>query len=108
MNFKVNILADAENDIIDIYNYVLRNDSEEKAIYVLSKIEEKCLSLNKYPDRGHTPPELERVGIFQYKEIHFKSYRIIYEILESTVYIHCILDSRRSLQELLENRLFRS
>ena len=107
MNFNVNIISDAEDDIIDIYNYVLKNDSEEKAIYVLSNVEEKCLSLCKYPDRGHTPPELERVGIFQYKEIHFKPYRIIYEVTELIVYIHCVLDGRRSLQALLENRLLR-
>ena len=108
MNFKVNIISDAEEDILDIYYYVLINDSEEKADYILCKIEEKCLSLKKYPNRGHTPPELERVGIYQYKEIHFKPYRIIYEITESIVYIYCILDGRRSLQELLENRLLRS
>lgn len=107
MNFKVNIISDAEKDIFDIYNYVLINDSREKAEYLLSKLEETCLSLKKYPNRGHVPPELERVGIYTYKEIHFKPYRIIYEITEKIVFIHCVLDGRRSLQELLENRLLR-
>lgn len=107
MNFKIYIISDAEEDILGIYNYVLINDSEDKAEYLLNKIEETCLSLKKYPDRGHVPPELERVGIFNYKEIHYKPYRIIYEVAESIVYIHCVLDGRRSLQELLENRLLR-
>ncbi|MFH1941218.1 MAG: type II toxin-antitoxin system RelE/ParE family toxin [bacterium] len=107
MNFKVYIISDAEEDILDIYNYVSLNDSETKAKYLLSKIEETCLSLKKYPNRGHVPPELERVGVYNYKEIHFKPYRIIYEITESIVYIHSVLDGRRSLQELLEKRLLR-
>ena len=107
MNFKGYIISDAEEDIFNIYNYVLFNDSEEKAEYVLSKIEEMCLSLSKYPNRGHVPPEFERLGVYSYKEIHFKPYRIIYEVTESIVYIHCVLDGRRSLQELLENRLLR-
>ena len=107
MKFEVFIIPDAEEDILEIYHYVLINDSEEKAEYLLNKIEEICLSLRKYPDRGHVPPELERIGIYTYKEIHFKPYRIIYEVTESIVYIHCVLDGRRSLQELLENRLLR-
>ena len=107
MNYKVYIIFDAEEDILEIYNYVLINDSEDKAEYLLSKIEETCLSLKKFPKRGHVPPELERLGIYNYKEIHYKPYRIVYEITESIVYIHCVLDGRRSLQELLENRLLR-
>ncbi|MFW6131795.1 MAG: type II toxin-antitoxin system RelE/ParE family toxin, partial [Candidatus Aminicenantaceae bacterium] len=57
--------------------------------------------------RGHVPPELERIGVYSYKEIHFKPYRIICEVSESIVYIHCVLDGRRSLQELLEKRILR-
>ena len=107
MNYKIYIISDAEKDIFEIYNYVLINDSIDKVEYLISKIEETCFSLKKYPNRGHVPPELERIGIYNYKEIHFKPYRIIYEIADSEVYIHCVLDGRRSLPELLEIRLLR-
>jgi toxin ParE1/3/4 len=107
MNFKVVIISDAEEDILDIYGYVLVNDCLENAENLLSKIEKACKSLSKYPNRGHTPPELERVGVYNYKEIHHGPYRIIYEVSESMVYIHCVLDGRRSLQDLLESRLLR-
>ena len=107
MNYKILIIFDAEEDILEIYNYVSVNDSIERAEYLLGQIEDTCLSLKKLPNRGHVPPELERIGIYNYKEIHFKPYRIIYEISESIVYIHCVLDGRRSLQKLLENRLLR-
>lgn len=107
MTFKVYIIEDAEHDIVNIYNYIARSDSIEKAEYFLKNIEEKCSSLNENPNRGHIPPELERVGIFEFREIHFKPYRIIYQIIGPKVYVHSVLDGRRELQKLLENRLLR-
>jgi toxin ParE1/3/4 len=107
MSNTVYILADAERDIVDIYDYVGRSDSLEKAEYVLEQIEMKCLDLSEFPNRGHFPPELERIGIFEYREIHFKPYRIIYQVFDSKVYVHCVLNGRRELQKLLEIRLLR-
>jgi hypothetical protein len=40
-------------------------------------------------------------------EIHFKPYRIIYQIVGRTVFVHCVLDGRRAVQEMLERRLLR-
>jgi len=107
MSYKVNILIDAEEDIFKLYQYVAIHDSEGKAEYLLTKIEDTCTSLSSCPNKGHIPPELERIGIYNYQEIHFKPYRIIYQVIGKEVYIHCVLDSRRSLQELLEKRLLR-
>ena len=107
MTFKVYIIEDAERDVLEIYDYIALSDSIEKAEYMLKNIEEKCSSLGELPSRGHFPPELERIGIFEYREIHVKPYRIIYQVIDSRVYVHCVLDGRRELQKLLENRLLR-
>lgn len=107
MKFRIYIISDAEEDLLDIFNYVSISDSIEKAEYLIQKIEESCLNLSELPHRGHIPPELERIGVMDYREIHFKPYRIIYQIIESDVYVHCILDGRRDLQEILEKRLIR-
>ena len=107
MKFSVYIIQDAELDIIDIYNYIAENDSFESADYVFNKLEELCQSLSEFPNRGHCPPELEYVNIRDYLEIHYKSYRIIYQIIGKKVFIHCVLDGRRDLPELLHNRLIR-
>ncbi|MCP4255121.1 MAG: type II toxin-antitoxin system RelE/ParE family toxin [Candidatus Scalindua sp.] len=107
MKFDLFLISDAEKDIIDIYKYIIFNDSKENAEYVFNKIEETCKSLSSLPDRGHIPPELERIGVMSFKEIHFKPYRIIYEIINKKVFIHCVLDGRRDLQEILEHRLIR-
>lgn len=107
MKYEVFIIADAEEDLYEIYNFVAVYDSVEKAEKLLTELEETCNSLLKFPKRGHIPPELERIGVLDYREIHYKPYRIIYQIIESVVYIHCVLDGRRNLQELLEKRLLR-
>jgi len=107
VKYTVNLVADAEQDIIELYTYIASTDSTEKAEYVFRKLQEKCSSLDDLPERGHFPPELERIGIHEYREIHFKPYRIIYQVIDSNVCVHCILDGRRDLQELLEKRLLR-
>jgi len=105
--YRVRVIEDAEQDLIDIYTYVAASDSGEKAEYVLDKLQTVCLSLDKLAARGHIPPELERVGVTTYRQVHFKPYRVIYQISGQNVYIHCVLDGRRDMQSLLERRLLR-
>ena len=102
--YGVYFIADAEDDLFELYKYVAVNDSAKN---LLNKIEQACKKLSTFPDRGHFPPELERIGIFSYKEVHYKPYRIIYQIMESNVFIHCILDGRRDLEQILQERLIR-
>lgn len=107
MRYKVFLVANAEKDILEIYNYVAANDSINKAEKLLNKLEETCQSLSEFPFRGHVPPELERIGVLEYREIHYKPYRVIYQVTDDAVFVHCVLDGRRHLQELLEKRLIR-
>jgi plasmid stabilization system protein ParE len=72
MKHQVLVIAEAEEDIFEIYKYVLRADGRNRADHLLVKLQETCQSLAEMPRRGHSPPELERVGIRGYREIHFK------------------------------------
>lgn len=106
MPFKINLLQEAENDLLEIYKYVAVQDSFGNAENLFENLYKKCISLQDLPNRGHQPPEL--VGVNDtYLEIHHKPYRIIYEVTENAVYIHCILDGRREMKKLLEERLLR-
>ncbi len=107
MEYKVYILSDAEDDLFEIYQYVAKNDSVSRAEKLLNDIEKTCLGLAQLPHRGHVPPELERVAVYDYLEIHHKPYRIVYQIIANRVFIHCVLDGRRDLQELLQKRVLR-
>lgn len=107
MNYQVRIVQQAEDDLWDIYKYVLTQDGESRVEHILDKIQEACKKLSTHPRIGHIPPELDRIGVFDFLEIHFKPYRIIYQIEGRKVFIHCILDGRRDMQELLERRMIR-
>ncbi|MFQ5709291.1 MAG: type II toxin-antitoxin system RelE/ParE family toxin [bacterium] len=107
MKYQVQIIKEAEDDLFEIYQFVAKNDSISRAEKLLDKLEETCLSLSELPNRGHVPPELERVAVYDYLEIHYKPYRIIYQVISRRVFIHCVLDGRRELGELLQRRLLR-
>ena len=106
MNYEVRIISIAEKDLDDIYEYVAINDSIDNAEKLIDKLIQKCLDLDRLPNRGHKLSEFE----FEKKdflEIHYKSYRIIYKIFPKTVMIYGVLDGRRDLKDLLNKRLLR-
>jgi toxin ParE1/3/4 len=107
MKFTVYLIEEAEADLLDIYHYVTQNDSVENADRLLDRLEGSILKLLTMPLRGHVPPELERISVLEFREVFFKPYRIIYQIVKSNVYVHCILDGRRDLQDLLQQRVLR-
>jgi toxin ParE1/3/4 len=101
-------LADhAEADLLDICTYVLEHDGPSAADHVLRTLEEACRALGSLPGRGHVPPELDRIQVTNYREVSWKPYRIIHEVVGRTVNVLAILDGRRDLQTLLARRLIR-
>ncbi len=105
MKYEVRIDNVASGDLYAIYRYVAINDSPVKAEHLLDNIQKAITSLETMPDRGSCPPELQRWGIFDFREVFFKPYRIIYEIKGKTVFIHAVLDGRRNCEDLLQQRL---
>lgn len=107
MKYKVIIDPQAKADIKEIFNYVVKNDGKQLADKLIDNLETTLFKLENYPKRGHIPPEMIDTGIKSYLEIHYKPYRIIYEIENNSVYIHSILDGRRNIQEILQRRILR-
>lgn len=107
MKYRVLLVAAAERDLLDLHLFVERHDSPSRADSLLDKIEQAITSLGQMPERGHAPPELARLGIRDFHEIHYKPYRIIYEIIDKDVVVHAVVDGRRDLRDLLEERLLR-
>ena len=105
--YQVKITTSAEQDIEELYYYIAKKDSVTSAEHVLDKLEECMTSLLHNPDRGSFPPELRKSGIKDFREVFFKPYRIIYEVLDSKVIVHVCADGRRDMKSLLERRLLR-
>lgn len=108
MKYKVNFITDAETDLFEIYKYIYLNDSEESAEKIYNKLLQKCLTLHETPERGNVPPELRLIDVDDFLEIHSRPYRIVYQVIDKEVFIHCILDGRRNIQKLLQERILRS
>ena len=106
-HYRVRLAEEAELDLIDIYRYISLQDSVENADYVLGQLESLCSRLTELPERGHVPPELDQISVTNYREVNFKPYRVIYEVIRQNVFIHCILDGRRDMSSLLQRRLIR-
>lgn len=107
MKFSVNVTIEAERDLYEIYRYVAAHDAPAKAERLFDNLEKAVASLEALPLRGHYPPELERIGVREYREVFYKPYRIIYRISGNEVSVYCILDGRRDLPDLLQERLLR-
>jgi toxin ParE1/3/4 len=107
MKHTVVVLPQAKDDLFDIFIYTAQHHAITQADAMLDGLEEKFISLSDNPQRGHAVPELKRIHVESFREIHYKPYRIIFQISDETVYIHAVLDGRRELQELLENRIIR-
>ncbi len=105
--YRVRIVQEAEDDLAEIIEFVAKHDSIERAEFVLEKLLGVCEHLEQNPQRGHFLPELKSLGIKSYREVHLKPYRVIYELIGRDVFVHLIVDGRRSLQAILERRFLR-
>lgn len=105
MSFKVLLTLGAERDIEEIYDYIAEHDTQGNADYVLDKLMEVAESLAAFPERGSYPKELLTLGIREYRQAHFKPYRLIYRVMGTQVIIYMIADGRRDLQTLLSRRM---
>jgi len=105
--YNVRLTSEVESDLVDLFEYIARKDSIDNAYYVLEKLDTLILSIDQQPERGHYPPELDKRGVKDYREVHFKPYRVIYEIIGNHVVILGCFDGRRDMESLLERRLLR-
>ncbi len=107
MTYNVNFTEPAEKDLIEIYTYVFENDGEMNADSLRQSLQSKCNELENFPSRGHILPELISFNTSDFLEIHFKAYRIIYQLQKREVFIYGVLDGRRDIKKILEERLLR-
>lgn len=94
----------ARRDPESIVSY-LADRSPQTALSTLDRLEARAKSLETLAERGRIAPELGRLHIQQYRELVVPPYRIIYRVRGSKVLVLAVLDARRSLEDLLLDRL---
>jgi len=103
--YKVYFDRQAEEDLMAIYTYIANHDSILHADKIYIAVKKACERLKSFPLRDNVPPELQKIGVEEYREIRIRPYRILYSIEAADVFVHCILDGRRDMQSMLQDRL---
>ena len=104
--FEVLWTKSAEYDLELIIQY-LKLDSVSIAKEIFFELIKECENLYYFPQRKRVVPELQQIGIFKYREIIYKRWRVIFKIENEKVYILLIVDSSRNLEDILFQRLIK-
>ena len=94
----------AKSDLNEISQFIAA-ESLDTALAVIDRLERRCSTLERLPERGRIVPELKSVDILIYRELIVKPWRIVYRHDTNQVYVMAVLDARRSLSGLLLERL---
>jgi len=103
-HFEVVWTKNAKLDLELIIEYI-KTDSSNIAKKVFVEIKEECNNLYYFPKKNRVVPELQQIGIFKYREIIYKRWRIIYKTENTKVYVLLLVDSSRNLEDILFQRL---
>jgi toxin ParE1/3/4 len=96
----------AAHDVERLSAYLL-DEAPLRADQIIERIISRGESLGSSPERGRTPPELRAIGDRTWREVQELPWRLLYRIAGKRVEIHGVLDSRRSLDDILMERLLR-
>jgi len=97
----------AANDLASIVDYLISENSPRAAFHIYRQIMGQIESMAAFPRRGRHVPELEGVGMREFREIVSSPYRIVYIIDGKKLVLSGILDARRDLEETLIERATR-
>ncbi|CAN5331850.1 type II toxin-antitoxin system RelE/ParE family toxin [soil metagenome] len=105
MKYQIVILQQAELDLLELKNYIVKNFSLSSWQNSYTQIKKTIHSLKSFPQAGKIPTELQELNLTQYRQVFSGLNRIIYELRQDLIYIHIICDTRKDMQNLLTRRL---
>lgn len=103
--YRIHFSASADRDLNQIQAFLVESEGPARTEYVMSLIEAVIMSLERTPERGVVPPELNGLGHRELREVSFKPYRVFYWIGEGSVDIGLVADGRRDMRAILQQRL---
>lgn len=108
MRCTVKLTEDAVRDLSELYDFIAEYDSLKSAERLLDKIDQAIKNLELFPERGSFPKELLILGIREYRQTFFKPYRMIYRVINQTLYVQLLTDGRRDMAALVARRILGS
>jgi len=97
----------AEQDVEEIIDFIA-DDRPQSAWHIFLKIRQGADSLQRSPLRCRVVPELRWRGILIYRELLVRPYRVIFKIATNRILILGVLDGRRSLDDIIFERILHS
>ena len=94
--YQVNLTEQAQNDLEHIFYYIAADSFNNAANFVL-ELEEKVYSLETFPKRHPLIRENEFFGT-DYRHLIYKKYRIVYRIIDNSVFILRIIHGANPLK----------
>lgn len=103
--FEVNLASVAEDDLETLYDYICQTRNVASANLLLAEIHKIVASLQLFPERGAHPDELADAREDNVRQLIRWPYRAIYEISGHSVEIFAVVDGRRDLRTMLNQRI---
>lgn len=106
MSDRLEILwsSSAVRDLDEILEHLAREASVDTALQRYEEIRQRIATLTRHPRRCRRVPELEEIGIREFRELIFPPHRIFFRLNGPRVHLLGILDARRDLEEILLQR----
>ena len=105
MTRKVMRSKAADEDMLAIIDDLAANISLDVALATDERLDAAIESLDELSNRGRIVPELRTRGIRTYRELIVPPYyRVMYRVEEREVWVIAVLDHRRDLDTLLQER----
>ena len=74
---------------------------------MFAKIKTECENLEKFPEMGKVPAELEALQIGGYRELVVAPWRIFYRKDTERIVVLTVIDSRRNIDDAVWKRMMR-
>ena len=103
---RVRCARSARRDLEAIVAY-LADRSPQAALATLDRLEARAKTLATLAERGRVVPELARLHVREFRELVVPPYRVVYRVDGPRVVVLACLDGRRSLEDILLDRLIR-
>ena len=104
--FAVEWTESAAADLRGIVLYIAEN-SLQNARQIFAKIKTECENLEKFPEIGKVPAELEALQIGGYRELVVTPWRIFYRKDTERIVVLAVIDSRRNIDDAVWKRMMR-
>jgi len=103
--FAVELTNGAARDLEEIADRLAALRGADDAAALMEKLLATIGTLERFPQRGAVPQELDTLGLAEFRQILLDPYRLIYRVIGDRVVVLVIADGRRDMRTLLERRL---